>query len=53
MKQENRIKIDYKRIKITNHYLFPKQIYNLLEKSFNSLNIIFNTNKSYQIIIII
>jgi len=43
--------IDYKRKKITNHYCFSN--YNLLKKCFNSLYIIFNTNKNEQTLIII
>ena len=39
-KKENIIKIDDKRIKITNHSLFRKQNYNFLKKNSNSLNII-------------
>jgi len=39
--------MDYKiTTKIINHSLFRKQNYNLLNKCFNSLIIIFNTNKS-------
>jgi len=46
IKEENRIQIDYKRIKIANHYLSCKQNYNLLKKYFNSLIITFNYNKN-------
>ena len=46
IKEENIIQIDYKRIKITNHSLYCKQNYNLLKKCFNSLIIIFTTNKN-------
>jgi len=45
LKQKNRIQIYYKKIKIANHSLFCIQIYNLLNKDFNSLIIIFNTKK--------
>jgi len=30
-KKENKILIDYKRIKINNHYIFHKQNYNLIK----------------------
>jgi len=46
IKEENKIQIDYKRIKITNHFLSYKQNYNSLKKRFNSLIIIFTTNQN-------
>jgi len=46
MQKENKIQIDYKRIKITNYSLSCKLNYNLLKRCFNSLIIIFTTNKN-------
>jgi len=45
-KEENRIHIDYKRIKIVNSYFSCKQNYNLLKIFFNSVLVIFTANKN-------
>jgi len=38
--------MDYKRTKIINSFIFRKQNYNLLNKGFNSLIVVFNTNQN-------
>jgi len=46
--ENNKIKIDYKIIKVTIHDLFFLNKIIIYLKSFNSLNIIFNTIKNLQ-----
>jgi len=46
IREEDRILIDYEKIKISSHSLSYKYNYNLLKKYFNSLIIIFTINQN-------